>query len=151
MASVIFDVASDGIAKQTLDWDGATTVRVILIKGGGQPLRTNATVLAALAEASVDEADATNYVRKTLANPVVTTTGGKTLFDGDNPVWTALGGASNNTISGALFYIGTNLAANDSTNLPIAYIDTADLTTNGGDVTLTKDATNKWFYLNNPT
>jgi hypothetical protein len=149
MASLIFDIASDGIAKQTIDWDGGADLRVLLIKGAGTPIKGNATVLAALAEANVDECDATDYVRKTLANPTVSTTGNKTLFDADNPVWTTLGGASNNTITGALIYKGTTASGDDGTNIPICYLDTNDLATNGGQVTLTKDATNKWFYLNN--
>lgn len=145
MASIIFDAASDGIAETTIDWLN-DTIRVLLIKGGGQPLKSNATVTAVLAETNVDEVDATNYVRKTLASKAVTTTGNKTLFDADNPVWTSLGGASNNTITGALIY---KFDTDDDGSIPIAFLDVDDLPTNGGDVTLTKDATNKWFYLDN--
>lgn len=148
MDSLVFNVASDSIAKQTLDWDGATTIRVMLLKGAGQPLRSNTTIAEILAEVNVDEVDATDYVRKTLANPVITTTGNKTLFDGDNVVWATLGGVSNNDITGALFYIGTIDSADDNTNIPIALIGVTR-TTNGGQITLTKDATNKWFYLDN--
>ncbi len=148
MSSLIFDIASDGIAKQTIDFVN-DSIFVLLIKGAGTPIKSNATVLAALAEASVDECDATSYVRKTLAGNAITTTGNKTLFDATNPVWAALGGASNNTITGALIYKGTILSSDDGTNIPLCYIDTNDLTTNGGQVTLTKDATNKFFYLDN--
>jgi len=149
MPSFVFDIASDGIAKQTIDWDGGVDLRCLLIKGAGTPVKGNATVLDALADASVDECDATDYVRKTFASPTVSTSGNKTLFDADNPVWATLGGASNNTITGALIYKGTTNPGDDGTNIPIAYIDTNDLVTNGGQVTLSKDATNKWFFLDN--
>lgn len=148
MASLVFNVASQGIAEQTLDWEGATTLRAILLTGAGTPVKTNATVTAALAEVNVDECSATNYSRQTLANAVITQSGNKTLFDADNPVWTTLGGASNQTITGALIYIGTALSADDGTNIPIVYhVFSSSLTTNGGNVTWTKDSTNKFFYL----
>ncbi len=145
MASLIFDAASDGIAKGTIDWL-ADTINVALLIGAGTPIKGNATVTAALAEASVDETVATAYVRKTLAGKAITTTGNKTLFDATNPVWATLGGATNETITGALIF---KQVTNDGDSIPICYLDTNDLATNGGQVTLTKDATNKWFFLNN--
>lgn len=145
MPSFCFNTLGDGIAKGTIVWT-SDTIHCILLKGNGTPLKTNATVGDALGEANVDECDATNYVRKTLANKAVTTTGNKTLFDADNPVWTALGGASNNTITGVLIF---KFVTNDAASIPLAYIDVADLVTNGGQVTYTKDATNKMFYLDN--
>lgn len=145
MASFIFDAASDGIAQQTINWE-TDTIKVILLTGAGVPIKANATVTAALAEASVDECVATDYVRKTLAGNVITTTGNKTLFDATSPVWTTLGGASNETVTGALIF---KFVTDDTASIPLAYIDSNNLLTNGGQVTLTKDATNKFFYLDN--
>lgn len=145
MASFWFDAAVDGVAKGTIVW-ASDTIRVLLLTGAGTPVKSNATVTAALAEASVAECAATSYVRKTLASNAVTTTGNKTLFDATSPVWTTLGGASNETITGALIY---KFVTDDSASIPICYIDTNNLTTNGGQVTLTKDATNKFCYIDN--
>jgi len=145
MASFIFDAASDGIAKGSIDWIN-DTIKVILLKGAGVPIKANATVTAALAEASVDECTATDYVRKTLAGNAISTAGNKTLFDATSPVWSTLGGASNETVTGALVM---KFVADDTDSIPLAYIDSNDLLTNGGQVTLTKDATNKFFYLDN--
>ena len=145
MSSLIFDIASDGIAKQTIDWLN-DTIQVLLLTGNGLPVKSNATVAAVLGEANVDECVATAYTRKTLANKAITTAGNQTLFDADNPVWATLGGASNETITGALIY---KFVSDDSDSIPIMYADLADIPTNGGQVTLTKDATTKFFYLDN--
>ena len=150
MASFVFDVGSDGVAKGTIDWVNDTDIRMLLLTGAGTPVKGNATVLAALAEANVDESTATNYSRAAMANKSISTTGNKTLFDADNPVFSSLGGASNDTITGWIIYKGTAASGDDGSNIPISYTDlTTDLTTNGGDVTATKDATNKWLYLDN--
>jgi len=145
MPSFIFDAASDGIAKGTIDWIN-DSIRVVLLVGAGTPIKANATVTAALAETNVDECSATGYVRKILAGNAITTTGNKTLFDATSPVWTTLGGASNETVTGALII---KHVTNDGDSIPLVYIDSNNLLTNGGQVTLTKDATNKFFYLDN--
>lgn len=151
MASLVTNVASSGIAHGTIDWEADIDISIMLLAGAGTAIKGNATVAAVLAEANLAEAVATNYVRKALATLAVTQSGDKTLFDSASPVWAALGGAANDTISGWLIYKGTLDPADDATNIPIAWIEaTADLTTNGGDVTVNPDTTDKWFYLNNP-
>ena len=145
MPSLVFDQASDGIAKGTIDFV-VDDIRFLLLQGAGTPIKANATITAVLAEASVSECDATDYVRIAAATKSITTTGNKTLFDADNPVWVTLGGVANNTVTGAILY--KHVGA-DGVNIPLCYIDTNDLPTNGGQVTFTKDATNKWFYLDN--
>lgn len=145
MASLWFDAALDGIGEATIDWN-SDTIKVLLLTGAGTPIKANATVTAVLSEASVAECVATDYVRKTLAGAVVTTTGNKTLFDATSPVWTTLGGAANETVTGALVF---KFVTDDAGSIPICYIDTNNLTTNGGQVTLTKDATNKFCYFDN--
>jgi len=150
MASMIFDVASDGIAKGSIDWEGDTDIRVMLLSGNGVPDKANATVSAVLGESDVSELSATNYARQTMANKSITTTGGKTLFDADNVDFTDIGGASNDEATGALIYKGTTDPQDDSTNIPIAYIAfTTPRTTNGGTLTFTKHSTDKFFYLDN--
>lgn len=148
MNSLVFDIGSDGIADQTIDWVNDVDIRMMLLKGAGQPLKTNATVAAVLAEANVDESDATAYSRQTLANKAVVSATNKTLFDADNVAFTDIGGTTDNDLTGILIYKGTTSSGDDATNVPIAVIG-ATQTTNGGTVTATKDATNRWFFLNN--
>lgn len=143
MASFLSDNANFLIASQALDWAN-DDIRVMLLQGAGTPARDNVSITDVLAETDVDECDATNYVRKTLAGNAITQSTSKALLDGTNPVWSSLGGATNNTITGAAFY---KHVTNDADAIFIGYIDTADLPTNGGDVTLAKDATKKFFVL----
>ena len=150
MASLVFNAASERIADGRIDWENDTDIHIMLLAGAGTAVKTNATVTAVLAEASLAEVVATDYVRKLLGTLAVTQSGEKTLFDSASPTWTALGGLTNDTISGWLIYKGTLADTGDGASIPIARIEaTADLTTNGGDVTVNPDATNKWFYLNN--
>jgi hypothetical protein len=150
MASLVTNQASERIADNRIDWESDVDIRIMLLAGSGTAIKGNATVAAVLAEANLAELVATNYERKTLGTLAVTQSGDKTLFDSASPTWSSLGGATNDTISGWLIYKGTASSGDDATNVPIAWIEaTSDLTTNGGDVTVNPDTTNKWFYLNN--
>lgn len=96
---------------------------------------------AAVSTLATDEADCTGYTggfagagRKTAT---VTSQQNDTANGRDWAIadltWTALGGASNNTLGGAaLIWENTN----DAGSVPIAFFDFTDFTTNGGDVTL---------------
>jgi hypothetical protein len=149
--STVFNIASLGIAEGTIDWENDTTLRLMLLAGVGAPARTCQTVAAVLATADVDELSATGYERKTLGSKAVTQSTDKTLFDSADVEYAALGGASNGTITGWLIYKGTLSSGDDATNIPIAYVEAAsDLTTNGSPVAIKPNATDKWFYLNNP-
>ncbi len=94
---------------------------------------------------TLGELVATNYVRKALANQVVTedNINNRSEFNADPVIWSALGGAVNDTIGAMLIY---KHVTNDADSIPIAYIDSATgspglpLTTNGGDVTMTPNA-----------
>jgi hypothetical protein len=147
MASLVFNTAASGIANQNLNWE-SDTIMIMLLQGTGVPSKSDLTVTDVLTPSDISEVTATDYVRQTGQNTEIIESGNVILFDADNPVWATLGGASNNTISGALFY---KFVTNDGDSSPVCYIDTNDLTTNGGQVTLTKDPTYRWFYINNPS
>lgn len=51
-----------------------------------------------------------------------------------NVTWTALGGATNDTIGGVILVYETG--GSDSTSIPIAFFDLTDTPTNGSDITL---------------
>lgn len=79
---------------------------------------------------TIAEADATNRVN-ILINDLT---------------WTALGGAANDTLGGAILV--KEGGANDTTSRLLAWFDLADTPTNGSDVTLDMDATaNIYFAL----
>lgn len=81
--------------------------------------------------------DFTNYVDKALVRTAASEddANDRVNMDAGDIVWTAAGGASNNTIVGAYFYDATT-DTNDTTRLLIS-VDwfASSLTTNGGDVT----------------
>jgi hypothetical protein len=111
---------------------------VLLLKSGS--FNAGADFVSDLTPAT-NEADATNYVRKVLATPTATIDDADNRVDYDSAdlTWTALGGASNNTIIAAVLYDNTTGA--DSTRRLIAFIDFPDTATNGGDFVLQWAAT----------
>lgn len=103
---------------------------------------------AALTTFATSEATATGYTggfggagrkaatvtlsEQTANNRVVTIVGDLT--------WTALGGATNNTLR---YEVLLREVTNDAASIPIAYLQfTSDLVTNGSDVTVDNDGTN---------
>lgn len=89
---------------------------------------------------TLGEISATSYVRKTLASLAVNQDDPnlRAEFDVADVTWTAIGGASNDTI-GAFLLI--KFVTNDADSIPIAYIDNAGSSfaqaTNGSDITAT--------------
>lgn len=93
---------------------------------------------------TLGELVATNYARKTLAGEAVTqdNTNNRAEFSVTSPItWTALGGATNDTIGAILLFA---FVTADSDSWPIAYIDNAgsgfNLTTNGSDFSINVNA-----------
>lgn len=99
----------------------------------------DADTLTAVIALSVDEATATNYARKVLTDAdigAITTddTGDRQYFDMADLTWSSLGGASNDTLTRLLVcYDADTGAGTDSNIVPIAYYQ-FDVTTNGGDI-----------------
>lgn len=95
---------------------------------------------ALLAAAGNTEADATNYARKTIADAAITVTVDDTndRLDIDVPdqTYTALGGATNNTLTDALFTYDADTAAGTDANIIPASLHDFPVTTDGSDVTL---------------
>jgi hypothetical protein len=69
-------------------------------------------------------------------------TNDRVTFTGAVITWSAV--AAGETVMGVVIF---KFVTNDAGSTPIAFIDTTDLATNGSDFTLTADATNKFFYL----
>lgn len=113
----------------------------ILLKSSG--LEADGTLvdyddLAALLAAANDEADATNYARKTLASVTVTVddTNNRVDIDCDDLVYTTLGGASNNTIGKLAVCYKPDTSSVDSAIVPLSFHDVT-LTTDGTTVNVT--------------
>jgi len=135
MASFVYTRAKKNIGDGTIDLD-THDIRVLLLKvAASTSCDTEADAATISAFTTLGELVATNYARKAFANEAVNedTANDRAEFDADDVVWTALGGATNDTIGAALVY--KHVTA-DADSIPIAYIDLTDTPTNGGDITL---------------
>jgi hypothetical protein len=111
---------------------------VVLLKSTGleaDDTLNNYDDLAALLAAANDEADFTNYSRKTLASVTVTVddTNNRCDLDAADFTYTSAGGATNNTVGKLLIcYDPDTTTGTDSTVVPVAYYD-CSFTTDGTD------------------
>ena len=87
-----------------------------------------------LTDLTANELSATNYARK---DATVTLQANDTDDRVDVAIadmtWTELGGASNDTVGGAVVFYNSGA---DAGSIPIAFLDVTDTPTNGSDVTL---------------
>ncbi len=130
MASGIFNI-SKGAWRPLVALPAANDALIILLlKSAGlvadDTLADYADVAAILAGAS-DEADFTNYARKTLTTGItVNQDNTANRFDVDIPdqTWTSAGGATNNTLGKLIVaYDPDTTGGTDSTLQPLAYFD----------------------------
>lgn len=141
MGNGIFNVAKGQIAYYASLPGSSDAIKVLLLKSSG--LQADATLadhdtVAAVLAASNDEADATNYVRKTAGSVTVTVddTNDRVDIDCADITWTTLGGASNNTLGALMFfYVPDTGAEADSSNIPLSF-HTFSYTTTGVDVSV---------------
>jgi hypothetical protein len=131
----------------------AGNVRMMLLRGAGTPLRSNNTIANVLAEASLDECNATGYARKSVTNPVIDTSGTLTRVKGDAVDFEEIGNGTNNDITHAVIYIGTLDSADDATNrLVMWYPVSPAVTTNGTQVLVNPDTGDVYGQIeSNPT
>jgi hypothetical protein len=140
MADGVFNIAKGKIAYYAGLPAANDALIAVLLKSSG--IEADATLadhdtLSALLAATNDEADATNYVRKTLASVTVTVddTNNRVDLDFADPVWTTLGGASNNTIAKLVVcYDPDTTGGTDADLVPLTHHDFS-VTTDGTDVT----------------
>lgn len=142
MSDGVFNIAKGKIAYYAGLPAANDALIVVLLKSSGleaDDTLNNYDDLAALLAAANDEADATNYARKTVTASITVTvddTGNKVDIDMPDLTWIALGGVSNNTIGKMLVcYDPDTTAGTDSTVVPLTYHDST-LSTDGTDVTV---------------
>lgn len=143
MSSFIYDYAKKGILDGSIDLLG-DTLKVMLVKASYTPNQADQFLdVAGTNDLSDDEIVATDYAgtfggagRKTLASKAVNvdTTNHRATFDAADLLWAGLGGATNDTPVAAVII---KEVTTDADSIPIAYIDTADLTTNDNDFGIT--------------
>lgn len=138
MANVVYNQAKTDFAAGDLAWD-SDDIRVGLLTGASVPVGALDpdldTVSALLAVSGTVECAATNYVRKTTASRTATkdNANNRVNLDFANITWTALGGASNETVRAVFVY---KEGASDAARRLISVHEITATPTNGGDFTV---------------
>jgi hypothetical protein len=140
VADLVFNIAKGKVGYYATLPAASDALIVVLLKSTG--LVSDATMidyddLATILAGASDEADFTNYARKTAASVTSTVDDTNDRLDADfaDITWTAAGGASNNTLGKLLVcYDGDTGAGTDSNIIPLTAHDFV-ATTNGGDLT----------------
>lgn len=147
MAASVFNVAKGKVAEYFARVDSNdpanSAIIVVLLKAS----QAQATLIdyddlaTLLADAGNTEADFTNYARKTLtdadiAAPVTNDTDNRVETSIPEITWTAAGGATDNTLTVALFcYDSDTTGGTDATIIPLLVHDFAQ-TTGGGNLSI---------------
>lgn len=140
MGDVVFNIMLGRVAYYATLPAAADAIIVCLLKSSG--LEADGTIrdyddLSTLLAAANDEADFTNYVRKTAASVTVTVddTNNRVDVDMADITWTSAGGATNNTIAALLTtYDNDTGAGTDANIVPMTKHDFS-VTTDGSDLT----------------
>lgn len=140
MADGVFNIAKGRAGYFTTLPAADDSLIVVLLKSAGleaDDTLNNHDDLAALLAATNDEADFTNYVRKTLATVVLTVDDTNNRADGDAAdfIYTSAGGAANNTVAKAIICYKPTAGSADSAIIPLTYHD-CTFTTDGTDQTV---------------
>lgn len=138
MADFVFNIAKGKVAEKVAD---GATIKALVLKASDTDavMKDYDTIAALLGDTEVTEADFTNYARPTLASLVaaVDDTGDRMTVDAADLVFTAAGGAVNNTTTDLVIY--EDVDATDANAVPLCLFD-AVFTTDGNDVTLQLNA-----------
>jgi hypothetical protein len=138
MADGVFNIAKGKAAYYATLPAANDALIVVLLKATGleaDDTLNNYDDLAAILAAANDEADFTNYTRKTLASVTLTVddTNNRADADAADFTYTSAGGATNNSVGKALIcYDPDTTAGTDSSIIPLTYHD-AVFTTDGTD------------------
>lgn len=140
MADGVFNIAKGRAGYYSTLPSANDALIVVLVKATGleaDDTLNNHDDLAAILAAANDEADFTNYARKTVTSAPVTVDDTNNRVDVDiaDQTWTAAGGAANNTLGKLLIcYDPDTTGGTDSSIIPLTYHDFT-ATTDGSDLT----------------
>jgi len=157
MVATVCNIAKGRITefhKRVNDNDPANSALVVVLLKvtESHALLEDYDTLSALLAGSNTECDFTNYTRKILTDtdigaPVINDTSDRVELDMDNVVWTAGGGAVNNTVYTIVVCYDDNTSSGTDANIiPMAVYDAnilvpgTGVTTNGSDLTWVIDA-----------
>ena len=139
MANAAYNKAKAELLKGTLDFDAPDDIRVMLLETAGFDA-DHATIAAVLAGAAV-ELTSTNYSRQALAGEGVTQddVNDRGEFDATDATFSSVSQAGSENVVAAIVF---KFITNDSSSIPIAYIDTGGfpITANGSDIVITWNA-----------
>lgn len=137
MASGAYNKGATDLQNRTVDY-ASDTIKVMLVKS----TYTFDPDHSSMTTPTVSELDCTGYTggfagadRKTLASKTITQddTNNRSVYDAADPSAWTLGGASNNTVGGAIVY---KHLTNDAGSTPLFFVDFTDTATNGSTFTL---------------
>ena len=148
MASVHYPVAITSIGIGTIDLDTTQIVCILAMTNTVADTETTVDNFAGWTGGEVvglDEFDGSGYTpgwgsasRKVLANVTVTDDGTTMKFDNTADLtWSSLG-AGTRSITGVV--IAKEGGANDTTSIPICFLEVTDTAANGGDITIAFNA-----------
>lgn len=144
MSDIVFNIAKGQIAYYAgLPATSDALILILLKTAASDATLKDFDTFAAVTGGTSVEADFTNYARKTLGSVTVTVddTNDRVAIDAADVVYTAAGGASNNTLAKAVVcYDGDTGAGDDSNLVPLFALDCV-VTTDGTDLTLAFNAT----------
>lgn len=132
MADFVHNIAKGAVAEMVRD--SAANLLILLLKvAEADATMKDYDTVAALLAGTPDEADFTNYARKTGITGTITVddTNDRVDIDAPDQTWTSAGGASNNTLTDLVFAYQN--AAADATRIPCTNHDFA-VTTDGSDL-----------------
>ena len=138
MADFVHNISKGAVAEKFRD--GAANGLMLLLKvAEADATMKDYDTVAALLAGTPDEANFTNYVRKTGLTGTITVDDTNDRVDVDMPdqTWTSAGGGTNNTLTDLV--IAYEESASDSGRIPLTNHDFA-ITTDGSDLTATLNA-----------
>jgi hypothetical protein len=148
VANTQFNIGSFRLADRTIDFIN-DTIEVVLMKSTYTPDKDDTNSVLAAGELSTLSGYAGGYGgagRKVLSSKTITndTTLDRTVLDAADPsAWTI---AAGDTVGGAI--VQKKGAANDTTAIPICFIDVTDTPTNGAALTLQFSASGITYQQN---
>lgn len=140
MANQVFNVAKGRAGYYSSLPAANDALVIVLLKSSGieaDDTLNNHDTLATILAAANDEADFTNYARKTLTSATLTVDDTNNRLDVDiaDQTWTSAGGAANNTLAKLLIcYDPDTTGGSDSDIIPLTHHDFS-ATTDGNDLT----------------
>lgn len=136
MANTLFTEGRKLLLNGSVDWDGATPYKAVMVNTSGTNAWTPDMAIANMASI------ASNSFRTSaveITNRAITSDG---AADGDDVTFTAVASSADPIEALIIYKEGNNAAISDAANIPLVYIDSASglsITPNGGNIIVVWD------------